>query len=287
MKLATFSMGGEPRPGVVAGGRIYPARHATMIDLIAAGRHELARLAESVRTADAGQGYPLDAVELCAPIPRPRKNVFCVGRNYKLHIEEGARANGVEVKFPPVPEFFSKPPTTVTGPGSDVRLSAVTEKLDYEVELAFVVGRTCRDVKASEAADCIFGYTIVNDITARDLQRAHGQWFKGKGLDTTCPMGPWIVTADEFDVHQAHRIWLNVNGEKRQDSLTSDMLFDCAQILESLSRGMTLEPGDVVATGTPSGVGLGLSPQVWLKDGDVIEAGIDGIGTLVNTVRAS
>jgi len=228
----------------------------------------------------------LSEVTLHAPIPRPTRNVFCVGRNYKLHIEEGARANGIPVKFPPVPEFFSKPPTAVIGPGAEVRLPSVTRQLDYEVELAIVIGRNCRDVSAAQARGCILGYTIVNDITARDLQRAHGQWFKGKGLDTTCPMGPWIVTADAFDVDQPHRIWLDVNGERRQDSVTSDMLFDCAAIVASLSQGMTLEAGDVIATGTPSGVGLGLDPQVWLKDGDVVEAGIDGIGSIVNTVRA-
>ena len=287
MRLATFSHGGAPRPGVVVGDRIHPAPHATMLELIGGGRPALDRLAQVAKKARAQDGLALGSVTLHAPIPRPTKNVFCVGRNYKLHIEEGARANGIEVKFPPVPEFFSKPPTAVIGTGAEVRLPSVTRQLDYEVELAIVIGQTCRDVSAAQAVDHILGYTIVNDITARDLQRAHGQWFKGKGLDTTCPMGPWIVTADEFGIGEEHRIWLTVNGDRRQDSVISDMLFGVAQIVESLSQGMTLEAGDVIATGTPSGVGLGLNPQIWLRDGDVVEAGIDGIGSIVNTIRAA
>jgi 2-keto-4-pentenoate hydratase/2-oxohepta-3-ene-1,7-dioic acid hydratase in catechol pathway len=223
---------------------------------------------------------------LLAPIPVPAKNIFCVGRNYKLHIEEGARARGVPVDYPKVPEFFSKPPTMVIGTGMEIRLPKITAKLDYEVELAFVIGTAGRDIPAARALEHIFGFTVLNDVTARDLQRAHGQWFKGKSLDTSCPLGPVIVTADEFDLTVPHRLTLSVNGETRQDALTSDMLFDCAHILEHLSSGLTVEAGDIVTTGTPSGVGLGLDPQIWLKDGDVIEAGVEGIGRIVNTVRA-
>lgn len=286
MKLVTFTTSGVTRPGIVLQDRVHALPYASMLSLIDAGPSALVEVAEQARHLVAEEGHLLNAVQLDAPIPRPNKNVFCVGRNYKLHIEEGARANGIELKFPPVPEFFSKPPTAVIATGALVRLPAVTQKLDYEVELGIVIGTTCRDVSAAEAGNCILGYTVVNDITARDLQREHGQWFKGKGLDTTCPIGPWIVTADEFDVRQSHRIWLSVNGEMRQDSVTSDMLFNCAQIVESLCRGMTLEAGDIIATGTPSGVGMGLTPQIWLKDGDVVEAGIEGIGSIVNTIRA-
>jgi len=223
---------------------------------------------------------------LRAPIPAPLRNVFCVGRNYKLHIEEGARARGVEPDYPKVPEFFTKATNTVCGTNDEVRLPNITQQLDYEVELAFVIGKSGRDIKAQDAHKHIFGYMVLNDVTARDLQRKHGQWFKGKSLDASCPTGPWLVTADEFDVRADHRIWLSVNGEMRQDSLTTDMVFDCASILESLSAGLTVQPGDIITTGTPSGVGLGLTPQIWLKDGDFIEAGIDGIGTITNTVRA-
>lgn len=286
MRLATFRAAGREQPGVVAGDRIVAAPFRTMLELVRAGSDARTALAKLEAQAQSGEGLPLSAVQLVAPIPVPAKNVFCVGRNYKLHIEEGARARGVPVDFPKVPEFFSKPPTTVIGTGADIRLPKITQKLDYEVELAFVVGRAGRDIAPADALDHIFGFTVLNDVTARDLQRAHGQWFKGKSLDTTCPMGPFIVTSDEFDVRAEHRLWLTVNGQKRQDAFISDMLFDCAHILAHLSAGLTLEPGDIVTTGTPSGVGLGLDPQIWLQDGDVVEAGIEGIGSIVNTVRA-
>lgn len=286
MRLATFSHGRTTGPGVLVGDRIVATGDATMLDLIADGDRALARVREMARSAGEDKGVPIDAVTLLAPIPRPTKNVFCVGRNYRLHIEEGYRARGEPVQYPKVPEFFTKPPTAIVGAGAEVLLPAITRKLDYEVELAFVVGKSGSDIAASQALDHIFGYTVLNDVTARDLQRAHGQWFKGKALDTSCPIGPWIVTADEFDITAGHRIWLKVNGETRQDSDVSDMVFDCAAIIEHLSAGLTLEPGDIVTTGTPSGVGLGMDPQIWLKDGDVMEAGIDGIGSITNTVRA-
>jgi 2-keto-4-pentenoate hydratase/2-oxohepta-3-ene-1,7-dioic acid hydratase in catechol pathway len=286
VRLATFSSAGVERPGVVVGDRILAAPFASMLGLIRAGAEGLAALQDLVADADRNAGLALSSVQLLAPIPVPAKNIFCVGRNYKLHIEEGARARGVPVDYPKVPEFFSKPPTTVIGTGMEVRLPKITAKLDYEVELAFVIGTAGRDIPAARALEHIFGFTVLNDVTARDLQRAHGQWFKGKSLDTSCPLGPVIVTADEFDLTVPHRLTLSVNGETRQDALTSDMLFDCAHILEHLSSGLTVEAGDIVTTGTPSGVGLGLDPQIWLKDGDVIEAGVEGIGRIVNTVRA-
>lgn len=301
MKLATFAHGSNAGVGVVEGTRILDcaaawrqfgrgAAPADMLQLIAGGA---AALAELARVLDAAKGaadnsalwLPLANVQLKAPIPRPRKNVFCVGRNYKAHIEEGARALGREVMFPPVPEFFSKPPTAVIGPGEDIRINASQmAKLDYEVELAFVISRTARDVAVSAGLDAIFGYTILNDVSARDVQLQHGQWFKGKALDASCPLGPWIVTRDEFGDPSGHRILLRVNGQTRQDSNTSDMLFGCAAIVASLSEGLTLEPGDIVATGTPSGVALGMTPQVWLRPGDLVEAEIEGIGVLSNTV---
>jgi 2-keto-4-pentenoate hydratase/2-oxohepta-3-ene-1,7-dioic acid hydratase in catechol pathway len=287
MKLATFHDQSGPCPAVVQGDRLLCIDGAaSLLEVIAGGDDALAAIRTQLAQAAPAAWRPLAGVTLLAPIPRPAKNVFCVGRNYRLHIEEGARARGVPAEYPPVPEFFTKPPTAVIGSGAEIRLPGNTGRLDYEVELAFVVGHTARDVPASDALRHIFGYTVVNDVSARDLQRAHGQWFKGKALDTSCPTGPWIVTADEFDVAAAHRLWLSVNGEMRQDALISDMVFDCAAILSSLSAGMTLEPGDIVATGTPSGVGLGLDPQVWLKDGDIVEAGVEGIGSITNTVRA-
>jgi 2-keto-4-pentenoate hydratase/2-oxohepta-3-ene-1,7-dioic acid hydratase in catechol pathway len=287
MKLATFVHQGIEQPGVVVGDRIVPTGHTSLLALIQGGDDALAVVAELARASNNSSGHALQDVSLRAPIPRPQRNVFCVGRNYKLHVEEGARARGIEPSYPEVPEFFTKATHTVCGPDDVVRLPAVTQKLDYEVELAFVIGKAGRDIKAQDASAHILGYMVLNDVTARDLQRSHGQWFKGKSLDTTCPTGPWIVTADEFDIADDHRIWLSVNGEMRQDSLTTDMVFNCATILASLSAGLTVEPGDIITTGTPSGVGLGLDPQIWLKDGDVVAGGIDGIGTITNTIRAA
>lgn len=286
MKLATFVHDGVEQPGVVVGDRILPTGGTSLLALIQGGPDALEKVRRLAQSSGEADGYPLTDVSLRAPIPTPSRNVFCVGRNYKLHIEEGARARGVEPSYPEVPEFFTKATHAVCGPGDTVRLPAVTQKLDYEVELAFVIGKAGRDIKAQDAANHILGYMVLNDVTARDLQRGHGQWFKGKSLDTTCPTGPWIVTADEFDIGRDHRIWLSVNSEVRQDSLITDMVFNCAAILESLSAGLTVEPGDIITTGTPSGVGLGLNPQIWLKGGDVMEAGIDGIGTITNTIRA-
>lgn len=301
MRLATFVDGNKTGIGVVDGAQILDCATAwrqfgrgeapaDMLDLIGGGETALEHLRKVVDAAKrsldtSGVWIPLAQVRLTAPIPRPRKNVFCVGRNYKAHIEEGARALKRELVFPSVPEFFSKPPTAVIGPDAEVRINAKQRRqLDYEVELAFVIGKTARDVAAKAGLSVVFGYTIVNDVTARDLQVLHGQWFKGKGLDTSCPTGPWIVTRDEFGDPSGHRISLRVNGETRQDSNTSDMLFGCAEIAASLSEGLTLEPGDIVATGTPSGVVLGMSPQVWLKSGDVMEAEIEGIGVLRNRI---
>lgn len=301
MKLATFTHAEKTGVGIVDGAQILDCAAACrkfgrgtapadMLELIAGGKPAMEQLksvlAEAKRSPnEPGLWMPLTQVRLLAPIPRPRKNVFCVGRNYKAHIEEGARALGREVVFPPVPEFFSKPPTSVIGHDGDVRINASQmAKLDYEVELSFVIGQTARDVPVNAALDVIFGYTIVNDISVRDIQMRHGQWFKGKGLDTSCPMGPWIVTSDEFKNPSGHRISLRVNGQTRQDSNTADMLFGCAEIVASLSEGLTLEPGDVVATGTPSGVALGMTPQVWLKSGDVVEAEIEGVGVLRNRI---
>ena len=184
-----------------------------------------------------------------------------------------------------MPEFFSKPRTTVVGHEAGVlRHAAHTQKLDYEVEFAIVIGKTVTNLTPANAMKAIFGYTIVNDVTARDAQTAHGQWFKGKSFDTYCPIGPVVVTADEFGDPSGHRITLRVNGETRQDSNTSDLLFDVPAILTHLSASLTLEPGDVIATGTPSGVALGMDPQKWLNVGDVVEAEVEGIGVLRNRI---
>ena len=226
-------------------------------------------------------------IRLLAPIPRPAKNIFCVGRNYVDHVKEGYVAQGLRVTLPEHIQLFSKPPTTVIGPGAGIPYdSKVTQKLDYEVELAVVIGKTGINISEADAYDHIFGYTIINDISARDLQRRHDQWFKGKGLDGSCPMGPWIVTADQIPDPQDLALSLSVNGEIRQQARTSQMIFNLRRIIADLSRGMTLEAGDVIATGTPSGVGYAMDPPGLLSAGDIVECEIEHIGTLVNPVIA-
>ena len=221
-----------------------------------------------------------------APIPRPLKNVFCVGRNYAAHVREGAAAQKQEAKLPEVPVFFTKAPTTVNGPFDDVpRHRGVTEQMDWEVELGVIIGRSGRNIARSDALAHVFGYTVINDITARDLQQKHTQWFKGKSLDGSCPMGPVVVTADEFGDPQDARVSLRVNGVTKQDATTADMIFPVDTIIEWLSKGLTLEPGDIIATGTPEGVGMGRTPQEWLQDGDVIETEVEGIGVMRNRVK--
>ncbi len=272
-------------PGVAA------LQGASMQSVIDGGAEALARLSALVADAEAGNHAaalaPGDA-SLQAPIPNPRKNVFCVGRNYAEHIAEGDRAQKQNVGVTEHPVFFTKPPTAIVPPDGDVLVfPSVSEAIDYEVELAVVIGKAGRNIAADNAMDHIFGYTILNDITARDVQRRHGgQYFKGKGLDGSCPLGPWIETADSIADPHSLSIGLKVNGEQRQDGNTADMIFDIPTLIASLSEGMTLEPGDIIATGTPSGVGYAMEPPKFLKHGDTVVCEISGIGTLSNTVRA-
>ena len=227
-------------------------------------------------------------LRLLAPLPRPAKNVFCVGRNYLDHIYEGYEAQGLEIKVPKHIQFFSKPPTTVVGPDAPIEHDqSVTGKLDYEVELGVVIGRAGKNIPPENALSHVFGYTVVNDVTARDLQRAHEQWFKGKGLDSSCPMGPWIVTSDEVAEPENLTLTLSVNGELRQKASTAQMIFKLPAIIAELSRGLTLEPGDIIATGTPSGVGYAMEPPRFLSPGDLVRCEIEGIGVLNNCVVAA
>jgi 2-keto-4-pentenoate hydratase/2-oxohepta-3-ene-1,7-dioic acid hydratase in catechol pathway len=224
---------------------------------------------------------------LLAPI-RPHKNVFCVGRNYLGHAEEIARARNIELKLPPVPTFFTKAPTSIADPEQTLHLSgALSSQYDWEAELAVVIGKRCKDVPEAEALDVVFGYTCLNDVTARDLQSLHQQWFKGKSLDEACPIGPWIVDAAEVGDPQALDVAIRINGEVKQHAPTSQMIFSVAAIIASLSRGMTLEAGDVIATGTPDGVGFARTPPEFLKDGDVMEVEISKIGVLRSPVAVS
>lgn len=263
----------------------------SMLDLIAGSDVALDAVRALVAEAEAGQHadaiLPANAA-LMAPIPVPRKNVFCVGRNYAEHIAEGERAQNQKIGVTEYPVFFTKPPTSVVPPEGDIlTFPSVSQATDYEVELAVVIGKPGRNIAKEDAYEHIFGYTILNDITARDIQRRHGgQYFKGKGLDGSCPIGPYIVTADAIRDPHALSIGLSVNGEQRQNGNTSDMIFDIPTLIASISEGLTLEPGDIIATGTPSGVGYAMEPPRFLKDGDTVVCDIQDLGTLKNTVRA-
>jgi len=239
-----------------------------------------------VRTfADIGAAHALSEVQLAAPIPRPRKNVFCLAVNYKEHAEETARARGRSGEPSQVPIFFTKAPTTINGPYGEIVVDpAVSSEIDWEVELAVIIGRAGKNIRAEDALSYVFGYAVLNDVTARDLQARHKQYFKGKSLDGSCPIGPWIVTADEIADPHNLALRLRVNGQTKQDSNTGLMIFSINQAISVLSAGLTLEPGDIIATGTPSGVGFSRVPPEFLKPGDVVEAEVEGIGSIKNTV---
>ena len=297
MKYATFSLPSDvsPRLGIVRGDRMLDTATlqvgrwqppATLLELIQQGPDTWQRMRELVDGASTVTGHPLDSVRWHAPIPRPSKNVFCLGRNYVAHAEEAARARGQEVKIPTIPVIFTKAPTSVTGPFDDITVDrSVTQQVDWEVELGAVIGKTGRNISKADALQHVFGYTVINDLSARDLQQQHMQWFKGKSLDGFCPMGPFIVTADEFGDPQSKQLQLRVNGTVKQDASTAKMIFAVDAIIEWLSKGLTLEAGDVIATGTPEGVGMGRTPQEFLLDGDVLETEVEGIGTLRNTIK--
>jgi 2-keto-4-pentenoate hydratase/2-oxohepta-3-ene-1,7-dioic acid hydratase in catechol pathway len=280
MRIASFRFNGAPHVGIVDGDSVAPfgAEVTSLAGYLALDPAARAGLAT-------GAPVPLSGVELLAPA-RPQKNVFCVGRNYMGHAEEVAKARGVALNLPKVPTFFTKAPTAIVDPGAAIALSPeISHEYDWEAELAVVIGTRCRDVSEADALGVIFGYTCLNDVTARDLQKDHQQWFKGKSLDHTCPIGPWIVTADEIGDPQTLDIALRVDGVTKQASNTSEMIFSVRQIIASLSRGMTLEPGDVIATGTPDGVGMARTPPEFLHDGATMEVEIAKIGVLRTPVR--
>jgi 2-keto-4-pentenoate hydratase/2-oxohepta-3-ene-1,7-dioic acid hydratase in catechol pathway len=239
---------------------------------------------EQKKLTGAGALIKLSQAKLLSPIPTPRKNCIMLGINYREHVDEGARARELEIKYPDYPVFFTKPATSVIGHLGKVVKHKATDRLDWEVELAVVMGKKGKDIPKEKAYDYIFGYTICLDMTARELQRQHGQWFKGKSLDTFCPIGPWIVHKSALPDPQQVRLICRVNGEVMQDGNTRDMIFDIPTTIESLSSGMTLEPGDIISTGTPSGVGFARTPPVFLKPGDKVEGDIEGIGILEITV---
>ena len=249
-----------------------------------------------IELAAAGEALPptagtiaLSQATLLAPLPQPRRNLFCVGRNYHAHAQELRSSvfkdNAAAVDTWPI--VFTKVPECVVGPVADVMLpGAVSTQIDYEAELAVVIGRGGRNIQRTDAMAHVYGYTIVNDVTARDVQMRHAQWDLGKSFDTFCPMGPWLVTADELDGNDTRvRCWVTPQGggaELRQDGRTTDLIFDIPTLIETCSRGITLYPGDIIATGTPAGVGMGMTPPRWLKHGDVVRIEIDGIGVIEN-----
>lgn len=304
MKLLTFADGQSTRAGcVLDDGRVlditaawkaceHPLRSQDaprgVLDIIALGDQADVILPVLLAAAGSADVPVLDAdkLSILPPVHRPAKNIFCVGRNYRAHIIEGNIARGRDPEsFPKAAEFFTKPPTAVVGHKADVsRHARHTNMLDYEVELGIVIGKAGKDITPEAAMDHVFGYTIVNDITARDLQALHGQWFKGKALDGTCPIGPVVAMKSAVPDPGALTLELSVNDELRQSAHTSDLLFDVSSIIAQLSAGMTLEPGDIIATGTPSGVGFAMDPPRSLEPGDIISARIESIGELINTI---
>ncbi|MCA3303250.1 MAG: fumarylacetoacetate hydrolase family protein [Roseomonas sp.] len=291
MNLITFADAAGSRAGVLlSGGRVLdlavampPARD--MISIIEGGAPMLAAIRALAANPPANALLPLAGVALQAPIPKPRRNVFCVGRNYMDHVAEGDRTRGItNSEVPKYPQFFTKAADCVIAPGANVPThEGVTKWLDYEVELVAIIGTAGRDIPKEKALEHVFGWTIGNDVTGRDLQRRHGQWFKGKSLDRSCPLGPVIVPASDLNAADL-AISLKLNGEQRQASRTSKMIFDVPEIIHQLSAGFTLLPGDVIMTGTPEGVGYAMQPPQTMKAGDVMELTIEGIGTLTNTI---
>ena len=285
MRIASWSWGGRQHVGTLSsdGRELTPLAVA---DATTGALGLIQSLAQGgALPPAAGPRLPIDAVMLGAPLPRPLRSLLCVGRNYRAHAAElaGSVFRDIAAKEDTWPIVFTKFAECVIGPYDVVRLpgAAVSAQIDYESELAVVIGRAGRDIPAARAMDHVFGYTIVNDVTARDVQLRHKQWDLGKSFDTFCPMGPWIVTADELDARDTRvRGW--VNGELRQDARTPDMIFGIETLIETCSRGITLYPGDVIATGTPSGVGMGFDPPKWLAPGDVVRIEIDGIGAIEN-----
>ncbi|WEK47897.1 MAG: fumarylacetoacetate hydrolase family protein [Candidatus Andeanibacterium colombiense] len=299
MRLVTYRAGQQAaRLGLIANGLcIDVARFgkaagltlpSTMLDFIDLGPVALTALKALLDNSDpallVGTSVPEGNVTLLAPIPRPRKNIFGIGLNYTEHVAESARTLDTSAALPQEPVIFSKPPTAVIGNGDAIRHNAaVTQQMDWECELAVVIGQTARNVAQEAALDYVFGYTIVNDISARDCRRA-GQWIVSKGQDTFAPMGPAIVTADEIGDPHNLQLTTHVNGVEKQNGNTAFMLFNVNDLIADISRVMTLEPGDIIATGTPAGVGAGRDPQEFMWPGDVVECWIEKIGTLRNPI---
>ncbi len=287
MRIASYQLDGRNYVGIVSA----DGTQVTPLDLseeqAAKGALPIVELLTAGKPlpSSAGASVAINTVRLNAPIPNPRRNLWCVGRNYHAHAKELQTSVFKDNDANPEswPIVFTKVPECVVGPYDGVSMpgAEVSEQIDYEAELAVVIGKGGKNIRREEALHHVFGYTIVNDVTARDVQIRHQQWDMGKSFDTFCPMGPWLVTADEFDGTRTRvRCW--VNGELRQDGPTENFIFDIPTLIETISRGITLYPGDIIATGTPAGVGLGMKPPRFLKAGDVVRVEVDGLGAIEN-----
>ncbi|HXZ95526.1 MAG TPA: fumarylacetoacetate hydrolase family protein [Burkholderiales bacterium] len=297
MRFLTFMRAGAARVGVLRNSKYVldlgerakklnlklPFDASDMVALIGSGDAGLTAVRYLLEAG--GADLELSQLSLLAPIPRPRKNVFCVGWNYLEHFAEGENIRRSGQDLPEYPVFFSKVPTAVTGPYDRIPYDEkVSTQIDWEVELAVIIGKNGKNIRENEAPDYVFGYTVLNDVSARDLQRRHGgQWLKGKSLDGACPMGPCIVTRDELDAGNL-RVVTRVNGITKQDSNTRHLYFKIPRLIAELSLGMTLEAGDIISTGTPAGVGFARKPAEFLKTGDLLETEIEGIGRLENRI---
>ena len=301
MKLLTYTLKEiyEPRLGFIHNNQVIDMEDfgeisnfplpTTMLELIDLGFELVEELNDMIAETDPTFfeeiAYEMDEVTFLAPIPKPRKNIIGIGLNYTEHVAESARGLDTSGKLPQKPIIFSKPPTTVTATNTEIiKNTKLTSQLDWEVELAVVIGKKGKYVSKEKAMDYVFGYTVINDISARDCRR-EGQWIVSKGQDTFAPMGPILVTKDEIENPHNLNLSLKVNGIEKQHANSKFMLFNINELIEDLSIVFTLEPGDIIATGTPAGVGAGRNPQEWLHDGDVVEATVEGIGTIVNTVK--
>jgi len=295
MKFVTYINNSEEEVGIIIGEKVISINE--IFNVI--GKNSVSSMNELIECFDATtvgkietaissnnfSGYALNSIKLLAPIPNPKRNVFCLGKNYVDHVNEIKMTKISDTNIPELPIYFTKVASPAMGDGDNIKFSyEVTSQVDYEVELAIVIGKKGINIKPEDAEKYIFGYTIVNDVSARDLQGKHSQWFKGKSLDTFCPMGPYLVHKNEIEFPVELGIQCRINGELRQNSNTKKLIFDIPYIISDLSKGLTLKPGDIICTGTPSGVGMGFTPPKVLKNGDVVECYIEKIGKLVNKV---
>lgn len=295
MKFVTYIKKNKESVGIITGERVIPINEifntigkknvSSVTELI---ENFEETTIEEIKTAISSNSFnylPLNSIKLLAPIPNPKRNVFCLGKNYIEHAQEIKMTKIAGTGIPDSPIYFTKVASPAIGNEEPIKFSYdVTEQVDYEAELAIVIGKEGINIKPEQAEEYIFGYTIVNDVSARDLQGKHIQWFKGKSLDTFCPMGPCLVHKSEIPFPVELNIKCSINGELRQNSNTKKLIFDIPYIISDLSKGLTLKPGDIICTGTPSGVGMGFEPPKVLKNGDVVECYVENIGTLINKV---